>query len=163
MKNLFVILLVSLCAVASQAQEPENNFAGTTIFSGVVYDSDIGTQGKQLSGRYGVVQSLGEGSPLHLIPNVEFGKYNSLSTELALLFTNPTTPWTVGLLAGPNVDWVYPANDPITYLTGAAGGLVAYDLGDYGLWFAGKYKFSGVKDDSFNDGFVAGFGFYAQF
>jgi hypothetical protein len=159
MKQLLAIILIVVCVGSVAAQEPV--VPKTAIFSGVIYDSDIGSSGKQLSGRYGLVQNIT--GALFIMPNVEFGKYNSLATEVALLFSNETSPWIFGILAGPNVDWVYPAEDPITYLNGAAGGLIAYDMGDFGFWLGGKYKFSIADDDMFNDGFLAGIGVYSQF
>ena len=163
MKNLCVLLLVTACSMSAVAQTDPTQPAleQTTIFTGVVYDHNLVTDGSQISGRYGVIQNLT--GHLYILPNVEFGKYNSVSTELALLYRIPESKFTIGLLAGPGVDWADPSGDEIAYLTGAAGGIVGYHVNTrWGVWAAGQYQFSGVQNDLYVDGFIAGAGFFVN-
>lgn len=177
MKNiLYVILAISICALSVQAQEPPQQPIDKVVFGGVIYDSDLGTYGKQLSGRMGMIVPI-EGA-FCFIPNWEFGKTATLSTEVGAIWNLGTDgKLKLGLLAGPGASWVRQQdstfiveNNFVNYVTGAAGGIMAYRFGQisgldatWGGWAAAKYVASLSKNDLYKDGVVAGVGLYLSF
>lgn len=128
----------------------------TIVFGGVRFIENSGT-----------LVSFGIGSPIagsnvYLFNYTDVGRYGSISTEAAYLFT-PAARLYVGPLAGPNVDWVGQSAvaDPITYLTGAAGAVVGYNFsGNWGAWGYGKYNFSFAGDTKYQAGYLVGVGLY---
>lgn len=154
MKKLLVILavLIALPISISYAQSD-----GTTVFGGFRVDD-----GLLLSG--GVSVHLGAG--LYLFEYVDVGDYSSLNSELAYLFTVPTVPkLRLGLLAGPDSDWIGEHNDgfaPTFYWSGAGGGIAVYRFTDkFGAWAFGKYKFA-LDDDAkfYPEGSIFGAGVF---
>lgn len=177
-----LVLLTTLFAfgfVSDQANA-QNVQNATTVFGGAFYDSDLGTYGKQISGRVGVILPLGEG-PFCVMPTWEFGKLNTVSTEFGAIWNvGAEGKLKLGLVAGPGASWVREtdsgyvvepgSNTFLAYITGAAGGLVGYRFGDiaslkatWGGWLGAKYVASLDKDDKYIDGVLVAGGLYFSF
>ncbi len=114
--------------------------------------------------------SFGFGKPisgsLYLFQYVDAGYTGTWSSEIAYVF-KPLDKLYVGPIAGPNVDWGSTADkgaSPLTYLTGAAGALVGYELLSWGgAWGYGKYKFALEEAATYRDGYAFGGGLFVWF
>lgn len=110
--------------------------------------------------------SAGVGTKISGITNytyVNVGTYASISTEFGI--TTRSGPFTVGFLAGPNLDFGNGAGENLlTYLTGAGGVIGGYDLSDkIGIGGYAKYKFDIEQSATYVDGWEGGGGFYLRF
>ena len=96
---------------------------------------------------------------------VNLGKYSSISSEMGVSMKKGKL--TLGLLAGPNVDFNNMGAEEfdvlLTYLTGAAGVTVGYDLStDWGLVGYAKHKFELQETATYQNGYEAGLGFFVR-
>lgn len=83
----------------------------------------------------------------------DVGQYGSLSVEFAYMITM-SSKWSLGPLAGPGVTWS-DDEDPLAYLTGAAGLLTSYDVATTtGVAIYGKYLFVGEVQKGWTAGGV---------
>lgn len=110
--------------------------------------------------------SAGVGTKILGITNytyVNVGTYASISTEFGI--TTRYGPWTVGFLAGPNLDFGNGAGENLlTYLTGAGGVIGGYDVSEtVGIGGYAKYKFDVEQSQTYVDGWEAGGGLYLRF
>jgi hypothetical protein len=131
-----LLLFAVMAAPAAQAD------AKSVIFLGGAYDSpDKGFIGSVGGGTQvtGGLWTLGHG---------KFGDNAALEWEAAY-FVPLYDGLTAGLIAGPGADWVQEdvGITPVSYLTGAAGGLLGYHGEKIGIYAGGKYKFT-YKDNT---------------
>jgi len=133
MKKL-LLLSILLLAVTTQAQEP-------FWFAGAEYDSE---EGWMASG--GRATPLGIGG-LYLFPRTAIDIVDgvigirTIEADLAH-FWQPKSNIFVGLVAGPDADWVSDTpSEPIAYITASAGVAGGYYTGKYGIGGAFKYTF----------------------
>ena len=75
-----------------------------------------------------------------------------------------STFFSIGLIAGPNADWInYAGGDPIVYMNTAAGAIGTFDVAPtVGLFGFGKYKFKMVDNTQYQNGWMAGAGVYVR-
>lgn len=111
---------------------------------------------------------LGEKTSLQNISTVDAGKYGVLTNEVALNVELSPLKYGVGVLAGPDVDWVHNSPDaqasPTVYLASAAGGYAYFYIAPsvklVAMW---RYKFSTETGNLYPSGSVAGAGFGIDF
>jgi hypothetical protein len=79
----------------------------------------------------------------------------ALETDIAYFVRRQS--WRLGLVAGPNIDWVG-AESPITYILGSTGILGGYlsERTGFGVMGGLKYKFALEKDTYYRDGWQGG-------
>ena len=163
----FLVLAVALTVFAASSFAASNAF----LMGGRV------ETGKSLGDykffvTFGTAIKLGDVSPgvsLYTFNYVDAGKYGSVANEVGMSVNIPQVSGLgVGLIAGPNVDWI--ANvptagiDPTVYLTTAAGGFLWYDIKPtFGVWGYAKYKFSLETGNLYPEGTVAGAGLLVRF
>ena len=72
--------------------------------------------------------------------------------------------WALGLLAGPNTDWVTnPDQSIVAYVNAAAGFVGNVDfVENTGIFLFGKYKFQFNDETKYIAGWMAGFGVYTR-
>lgn len=151
MKKLLITLLaVTMVAGTINAQTTP----GLIGFAGARYDD-------------GFVLSYGLEIPisgsLSAINYVDWGKYGSVNAEVAFTM-KPFTGTYIKLLAGPDATWIDPQDNPVVYLVGAAGAVVAKDFSPkVGGWFYGKYKFKFDNGAGFQNGSDFGAGLFYRF
>ena len=151
MKKLLITLLaISLVAGICNAQTTP----GLIGFAGARYDD-------------GLVLSYGLEIPisgnLSAINYVDWGKYGSVNAEVAFTM-KPFAGTYIKLLAGPDATWIDPQDNPVVYLVGAAGAVVAKDFSSkVGGWFYGKYKFKFDNGAGFQNGSDFGAGLFYRF
>jgi len=153
MKKLLLLLLALTVIPVSVSWSQDG---GTTLFTGFRYDD-----GLLLS--VGSAQELGLG--LYVFEYCDVGVYGSLSTELAYLCKVPSVSGLkLGVLAGPNSDWIGEQGDdqsPINYIVGSGGVIGAYSFTDkFGAWAFYKYKFALDNNDFYQNGYIFGAGVF---
>jgi len=163
---LTILTLVAVSGSISNAQAVSGN---CFYFGGRLETSD--QPGKhELYATYGTafrLASLGNHTSLWNFSSLDAGKYGAVSNDIGLA-VGLTTKFGVGLLAGPNVDWITNiptgGDAPTVYLATAVGGFVTYDFTDrFGVWGMTKYKFSAETGNLYPSGSVAGLGLLVRF
>lgn len=152
-----VILLASVVTFSTVSAEDPN----------LMWVGARGDDGFKMSFGYG--RDLGEtpvfGGHTWLMTGTNVGSESSWDIlEVALVFS-PIANMYVGPLAGPNVDWVdTQPQSGLAYLSGAAGGLLCYDVSeDVGLWGYSKFNYTFEADNLYRDGWQGGGGLYVRF
>lgn len=164
--KLVSLLLIAIIAIASlpppAAGQVADSAGGSNIlFGGVRYTKAVSSGDKAvISGGVGFHMTKG----LYTFAITDVGQYNSFDFNAAYLFNLSGDFW-AGLIAGPNATWVdnptEPAADPVTYIAGSSGGILAYKI----VWVYGKYNFAVKPEDQtyYQDGFSIGAGLYKLF
>lgn len=146
MKSILTILAVLVIAVSAIAQMPAEN-PKQIVFLGGAWDHPE----NQFSGAVGGGTKLAGG--LWVFYHGKFGATGALEPDLAYMI-KPYGNLALGLLAGPNFEWV-PSEvepvDPVAYAVMATGAIIGVHWESVGLYVAGKYKF-GPTNSAFNDG-----------
>ena len=157
-----LILLLSVMLLASSnivfAQTPDEPLPPDDGESTAWLHLGARSQANKLIYTVGVGKELGSG--FLILETVDFGYYGSLNSELAYII-KPTGWLGIGPIAGPDVDWSSPGKDGgelITYLVGAAGGMVQLKFGSFGAYGWSKYKFNPNKETSYIDDWYYGGG-----
>ncbi len=159
MKKLLTLLVVPLFLLAAPSYAFDNS-----AFGGVYYSATDGTTEGPLYG--GGVGHRISGS-LWSYAYAKVGQYGTIAVELAwypLNFQYGDSTWgSIGLIAGPNADWLnYGGDDPIVYMNTAAGVIGSFDVTPtVGFFGFGKYKFM-LADTQYQDGWMAGIGTYIR-
>lgn len=172
MKKILTIMLVVLCMFAFVGAAGAQT-KGNCVVGGVKYTNNaanVKTLG--LMGGYGFrVADLGFGG-IWSINTVDIGakQLGSINPDLALVFRvsgdSTKSCLYAGLVAAPNVDFLAApgSGSYITYLNGAAGGLLLYEFPThFGFYLAGKYKFALKDEVLFADGFQSAIGLIKHF
>lgn len=161
MKRLLILLILLALpfSVAVKAQEPiaAQPSPGMIGFVAARYTEAVDTTS-------GILVSVGLGTRLSNSSKVwtfvytDVGQYGSISAEIAYIFLI-SSKLSVGPLAGPGMAWS-DGEQPIAYLTGAAGLIASYDIkSTFGLAGYGKYLFVG----EIQKGWTAGGVLYKRF
>ena len=165
MKRVIYIALLAILSISLLAQTPDTTYKlGSIGFGSVRYSSTVTGEGSFFGSVGFIVHVAG---PLYQATYTDVGGYGSINPELLLLTKVQNSNLYVGLIGGPNADFT--GSSPVTsYLSGAAGGIAAYQFkGDFlgfrdvGLMASAKYKFS-VDDQaqSYVDGWTVGLGVF---
>jgi hypothetical protein len=145
-----LLLLVVLLCTTAQAQMPLEN-PKQVIFLGTIWDHPE----NQFAGMVGGGTKLVNG--LWAFYSGKFGTTGAFEPDLAYL-VQPIGGLTLGLIAGPHIEWV-PDNlsdmDPVAYAVAATGAILGYHWEKVGVYGAGKYKF-GPANSAFADGWRVG-------
>ena len=147
MKWITIILALGLLLTPMlQAQEAPNSY----IFGGGEYDSGEKVFTTTVGGATRIAGNF------WALSRTQIGQYGSLETDLGY-FISPGSSLRIGLIAGPNVDWM-PQEDasPIGYIVGASGFVVGYAPEKVGIWLSSKYKFAFENDSFYQDGWQVG-------
>lgn len=129
MKSLTIILAVLLLMTVCP-----NISAEGMMFGGVRL------QGDALAVTYGIGTPIT--SRIMLVESVDAGQTGNWASDIMATW-HVWKGFHVGVLGGPEVEWGNGEDtdeSPLTYLVGAAGGIISYDFGILGLSVAGKYR-----------------------
>lgn len=151
------VLMTTGAVMAQEVPPPEDSGATNLFFCGLrIVDGEF-------IGSYGIGTPVG--SNFYILQTINVGDpYGQYSTDVAYFFS-PIDKLSLGILAGPNVSWLDNAegNTPLTYLTGAAGGIMAYDVNEkMGLFGHGYYAFR-LEESAFPENWDVGGGLYIRF
>lgn len=150
-----LLTMCLLAALVGSAIAQESIVPTGYIFGGVAVDSKYGSDTREVTTSIGVANKLF--GNLWLLSRTNIGEYGSLSTDVGYFIT-PGESLRLGLIAGPNVDWVpQEAANPISYVVGASGFVLGYAPSNVGFWLGAKYKFSFESDTYYQDGWQTGF------
>jgi len=150
-----LLVAVLLCGLALPCLAQEFPDRGLSFFVGPAYDNDEG---------FSMFVGTGKRvfNNLWLIGRTVVGEYQSLEPDVAYIIGVGDVK--VGLIAGPNVDWLSnPQEDVTAYFVGAAGGLIGYKPSELGVYIAAKYKFALEPDNAYPNGWQAGLFLAASF
>jgi hypothetical protein len=142
---LFGIVLLLLAALPVAAQEVTK----TAVFGGGTYNS----LEKAFSSSIGYGGKVG---PVWVLAHGKVGQAETSFEGEVAYFLTIYKGLNCALLAGPNTDWVSqvdPDVSPLSYISGAGGGLIGWQWEKIGLWAGGKYK---IGPNSFPDGWRVG-------
>ena len=154
MKNFILVALTALALFVTPviAQDNTSTDYSNTAYLGGMYESS-------LHGFMGTGQKITGG--LWMFESALFGKDQSLGID-AVYFVKPSVlipqipeKLILGLVAGPNSDWVNTIGDgqpAVMYLTGSSGLVVSYEIANnFGVWGHGKYVFELQETESYSN------------
>ena len=159
MKKL-LLLLLALTVIPVSAIWSQDG--GTTVFGGLRYDDKV-------FGSLGSAQTLSPNVWIFEYVDVSLradsGVHISAAVDFAYLVDCPgLSALKVGILAGPDADWIGEVNDDrplVSYLVGSGGWMASLRISEkIGAWGALKYKFKFDNNQLYRNGYIFGAGVF---